>query len=419
MLIAPRALLRSLADAAIARAAPARVADHLPPPPRGRTVVVGAGKAAAAMAQAFEAVWPHPLEGLVVTRYGHAVPCRRIAVVEAAHPVPDQAGATAARHMLALVSGLTPDDLVVALISGGGSALATLPAPGLSLADLQAVNAVLLKSGADIAAMNCLRKHLSAVSGGRLAAAAHPAKVWTCAISDVPGDDPAVIASGPTVPDPSTLAEARAVVARYGLELPAAVRARLHDPAAETPKPGDPAFATAAFRLVARPLESLCAAADAARAAGLAPLILGDALTGEAREAGAVMAGIARSVAEHDLPVAKPALLLSGGETTVTVHGAGRGGRNTEFLLGFAVAAAGIPGVHALAVDSDGIDGTEDNAGAVVTPDTLARLKAAGLDPVALLAANDTYSAFAAIGDLVVTGPTFTNVNDIRAVLIV
>jgi hydroxypyruvate reductase len=418
-----RALLRALADAAIARAAPGRVADHLPPRPGGRTVVVGAGKASAAMAAAFEAAsfqagWPHPLHGLVVTRYGHAVPCRHIEVVEAAHPVPDEAGARAARRMLDMVAGLTPDDLVVALVSGGGSALATLPAPGLGLADLQAVNAALLRSGADIGAMNCLRKHLSAFSGGRLAAAAYPARVWTLAISDVPGDDPAVIASGPTVPDPSTLADARAVVARFRLALPPAAAARLADPAAETPKPGHPAFANATFRLVARPLESLLAAADLARAAGVTPLILGDALTGEAREVGALMAGIARAVAEHGLPVAKPAVLLSGGETTVTVRGTGKGGRNTEFLLGFALAAAGCPGVHALAIDTDGIDGSEHNAGAVVTPDTLARLKAAGVDAAARLADNDAYSAFAAIGDLVVTGPTHTNVNDFRAVLV-
>jgi hydroxypyruvate reductase len=411
-------LLRRLADAAIARAAPARVAEHLPPKPKGRTIVVGAGKASAAMAQAFEAAWPYDLAGLLVTRYGHAVPCRHIEIVEAAHPVPDAAGARAAKRMLALVSNLTADDLVVALMSGGGSALLTLPAPGLTLADLQSVNAALLRSGADIGAMNCLRKHLSAMSGGRLAVAAHPARVWTCAISDVPGDDPAVIASGPTVPDPTTLADARAVVARYGLALPDAARARLADPAAETPKPGHPAFANATFRLVARPLESLLAAAEVARAAGVTPLVLGDAVTGEAREVGAVMAGIARAVAEHDLPVAKPAVLLSGGETTVTVRGRGKGGRNTEFLLGFALAAAGLPGVHALAIDTDGIDGSVDNAGAMVAPDTLARLKAAGLDPAALLADNDCWSAFAAIGDLVVTGPTYTNVNDVRAVLV-
>ncbi|BBF93288.1 glycerate kinase type-2 family protein [Blastochloris tepida] len=414
----PRAFLRRLAEAAIARAAPDRVADHLPPKAVGRTVVVGAGKASAAMASAFEAAWPHPLAGLVVTRYGHAVPCRRIEVVEAAHPVPDAAGADAARRILDLVSGLGPDDLVVALMSGGGSALLTLPAPGLTLADLQAVNATLLRSGADIGAMNTLRKHLSAISGGRLAAAVHPARLWTLAISDVPGDDPAVIASGPTVPDPTTLADARAVVVRYNLALPPATAARLDDPAAETPKPGDPAFANATFRLVARPLESLMAAAEVARAAGITPLILGDALTGEAREVGTMMAGIARAVAEHDLPVAKPAVLLSGGETHVTVRGSGRGGRNSEFLLGFALAAAGLPGTFALAIDTDGIDGSEDNAGAIAAPDTLARLVAAGCDPAALLADNDAYSAFAAIGDLVVTGPTHTNVNDFRAVLV-
>ncbi len=416
----PRPLLRRLFDAGVAAADPARIVPrHLPARPEGRTVVVGAGKASAAMARAFEQAWDGPLEGLVVTRYGHGLPCDRIEIVEAAHPVPDQAGVAAARRIVERVAALGADDLVVALISGGGSALLTLPAPGLTLADTQAVNRALLRSGAGIGAINTVRRHLSAVTGGRLAAAAHPARVMALVISDVPGDDPAAVASGPTVADPTTLEDARAVVARFGLDLPEAARRALDDPANETPKPGDRALAGAETRLIATPEAALDAAAAAARAAGLTPLVLGDAIEGEAREVGVVMAGIARYAARTGAPVAPPAVILSGGETTVTVRGAGgRGGRNGEFLLALALALDGAAGIAALAADTDGIDGTEDNAGAIVLPDTLARMRAAGVDPAAALSANDAYTAFAAVGDLVVTGPTRTNVNDFRAVLL-
>jgi glycerate 2-kinase len=416
----PRPLLRRLFEAAVAAADPARIVPaHLPERPKGRTVVVGAGKASAAMARAFERVWDGPLEGLVVTRYGHGLPCARIEIVEAAHPTPDRAGFDAARRIVERVSELGADDLVVALISGGGSALLAVPAPGLTLEDEQAVNRALLRSGAGIRAMNTVRRHLSGVKGGRLAAAAHPARVVSLVISDVPGDDPAAVASGPTVADPSTLAEAREIVRRYALDLPDAARRALDDPANETPKPGDGLLARAETRLIATPRAALDAAAQAARAEGSTPLVLGDAIEGEAREVGTAMAGIARYARRVGEPVAAPAVILSGGETTVTVRGeGGRGGRNTEFLLGLALALDGADGIAALAADTDGIDGTEDNAGAVVLPDTLARMGAAGVDPTAALAANDAYSAFAAVGDLVVTGPTLTNVNDLRAVLI-
>ncbi len=416
----PRPLLRRLFDAAVAAADPARIVPaHLPARPEGRTVVVGAGKASAAMARAFERAWDGPLEGLVVTRYGHGCPCDRIEIVEAAHPTPDEAGFDAARRIVETVSGLGADDLVVALISGGGSALLTVPAPGLALADKQAVNRALLRSGADIREMNVVRRHLSGVKGGRLAAAAHPARVVSLLISDVPGDDPSAVASGPTVADPSTLADAREIVRRYALDLPDAARRALDDPANETPKPGDPALARAETHLVATPKASLDAAAAAARAEGLTPLVLGDAIEGEAREVGTCMAGIARYAARVGEPVAAPAVILSGGETTVTVTGeGGKGGRNTEFLLGLALALDGADGIAALAGDTDGIDGSEDNAGAVVLPDTLARMRAAGVDPAGALAANDAYTAFAAVGDLVETGPTLTNVNDVRAILV-
>jgi len=419
-----RAALRRMFEAAVRAADPRAVlAPHLPEPPaKGRVVVVGAGKSAAVMAQAVEAAWPEvPLSGLVVTRYGHAVPTRRVEVVEASHPVPDAAGEAAARRILAMMGGLTAEDLVLFLVSGGGSALLALPAPGLTLADKQAVNRALLASGATIHEMNCVRRHLSAIKGGRLAAAAHPARVVTLAISDVPGDDPAVIASGPTVPDPTTFAEARAIVARYGIALPEAVARHLEAAAEETPKPGDPRLARAEFRLIATPHMALGAAAEAARGLGLTPLILGDALEGEAREVGTVLAGIARSVRAHGLPVAPPAVLLSGGETTVTIRAAGppgQGGRNTECLLGAALALAGAPGVWGLMADTDGIDGIGDAAGAVATPDTLARARAAGRDPRAALDAHDSGGLFAALGDTVVTGPTLTNVNDFRALLI-
>ncbi len=417
-----RALLLRMFEAAVAAAAAsACVPKLLPPPPAGRTVVVGAGKAAAAMAQAVAAHWPpnRPLSGLVVTRYGHGVAALdRIEVVEASHPVPDVAGQGAAARILDMVRGLGADDLVLCLISGGGSALLALPAPGVSLADKQAVNRALLRSGAGIHDMNCVRKHLSAIKGGRLAAAAAPALVVTLLISDVPGDDPSVIASGPTVPDPSTRAHARAVLARHGIVPPPSVAARLLDPAAETPKPGDAAFARSRTVIAATPQASLEAAADVARGAGMLPLILGDAIEGEAVEVARVMAGIARHCARHSQPAPPPCVLISGGETTVTVRGQGRGGRNAEFLLGLAVALDGHPGIHAIACDTDGIDGTEDNAGALLAPDSLARAAAAGLDARARLADNDGYGFFEALGDLVTTGPTRTNINDFRAILV-
>ena len=414
-----RALLRQLFDAAIASADPRLVVPaHVPAPPRGRTVVVGAGKASAAMAQAFERSWTGDLSGLVITRYGPAVRCERIEIVESAHPVPDAHGEAAARRMLDQVKGLTADDLVVALVSGGGSALMPLPAPGLTLADKQAINRALLRSGAAIGEMNAVRKHLSAIKGGRLAVAAHPARVATLLISDVPGDDPAVIASGPTVPDASTFAEARAVLAHYGITGPASVIRHLEAAQNETPKPGDPAFAGDEVRVIARPQQALEAAAGLARSAGLMPVILGDAIEGEAREVARVMAGIARQVRRHGQPAAAPCVLLSGGETTVTVRGNGRGGRNVEFLLALAIALGSEAAVSAIAGDTDGVDGAEEVAGAIITPDTLARAGALGLSPAHLLENNDAHSFFAALGDQIITGPTLTNVNDFRAILI-
>lgn len=408
----PRALLRRMFDAALASAQPARcLPAQLPAPPAGRTVVVGAGKAAAAMARAVEDHWDGPLGGLVVTRYGHRVPTRSIAVVEAAHPVPDAAGRRAAGDVLAAVSGLGADDLVLCLISGGASALLALPAPGLALDDKQAVTGALLRSGAAIGEINCVRKHLSAIKGGRLAAACHPAPVATLSISDVPGDDPAVIGSGPTVPDPTTFADARAVLRKYRIAGPAAVLRHLERGAEETPKPGDPRLARARTRLVAAPAMALAAAADVARKAGYAPRILGDALEGEART-------LARAHAERARAAVHGTMLLSGGEATVTVTGDGRGGPNAEYALALALALDGAPGVFAMACDTDGIDGTEDNAGALVTPDTLARARAAGEDAAARLAANDAYGFFAALDDLVTTGPTLTNVNDFRAIIV-
>lgn len=417
--------LRTLFAAATAAAAPARcLPSHLAalplPTGRGRLLVVGAGKAAAAMAQVVEAHWPAPapLAGLVVTRYGCAVPCARIEVVEAAHPVPDAAGQAAARRMLDMVRGLGPDDRVLALISGGGSALLAAPAPGITLADKRAITAALLGSGASIHEMNCLRKHLSAIKGGRLAAAAWPAKVLTLAISDVAGDDPEVIASGPTVGDPSTCADALAIVERHAIAIPAALRERLASGELETPKPGDPRLANAEFRIVANPLLALRAAAEAARKAGVTPLILGDEIEGEARDVARALAGIAKSCARHCTPARPPCVLLSGGEATVTLRGSGRGGRNSELLLALAIALQGHPRIHALAGDTDGIDGSEDNAGALIAPDTLHRARARGLDARAALADNDAYGFFAALGDLLITGPTLTNVNDFHAILI-
>jgi hydroxypyruvate reductase len=417
--MSPREFLRSLFDAALAAADPARcVAPHLPPRPKGRTIVVGAGKAAAKMARTVEERWPSPLSGLVVTRYGHGVACDRIEVVEAAHPVPDAAGQRAAARILEMVQGLSADDLVLCLISGGGSALLALPAPGLSLDDKRAVNRALLRSGAAIGEMNCVRKHLSAIKGGRLAAAAAPARLVSLLISDVPGDDPAVIASGPTVPDPTTFADALAVLRKYGIDGPAGVVAHLEAAADETPKPGDPRLARVETKIIARPQDALDAAAAVARHAGITPVILGDSIEGEAREVATVHAGIARQVRRHGQPALAPAVLISGGETTVTVRGGGRGGRNAEFLLALAVALNGEPGIHAVAGDTDGIDGTEDNAGALLDPASIARAAARGIDAPRALADNDGYGFFAALGDLIITGPTRTNVNDFRAILI-
>ncbi|MFA6312463.1 MAG: glycerate kinase [Sterolibacterium sp.] len=424
----PQILLRSLFDAALAVADPARcVPPHLPPPrgkTMGRTIVIGAGKAAAAMALALERHWPggpESLEGFVVTRYGHGMPCRRIEVIEASHPVPDSAGEVAAQRALQAVRGLSADDLVLVLLSGGGSALLVAPAPGVTLADKQAVTRALLASGASIHEINCVRKHLSAIKGGRLAAAAWPARVLTLAISDVPGDDPATIASGPTVADPTSSADAREILQRYAIDPPRSVREWLLDAASETPKPDATRLSTSEYRVIATPQQALVAAAEAARKAGVTPLVLGDAIEGEAREVARVLAGMALSCAQHGTPLPVPCVLLSGGETTVTMKGRGRGGRNAEFLLALAVALAAQPtsaDISAIACDTDGIDGSEDNAGAMATPDTLARAAAAGVDARAMLADNDAYGFFAAIGDLVVTGPTRTNVNDFRAILI-
>ena len=415
----PKALLLRLFEAAIASAQPARViARHLPEPPRGRTLAIGAGKASAEMARALEEGWPGELSGLVVTRYGHAAQTRRIEIVEASHPVPDEAGERGARRMLEMVRGLTVDDLVICLISGGGSALLALPGEGLTLADKQEISRALLRSGANIGEMNTVRRHLSAIKGGRLAAACHPAKVVTLAISDVPGDEPAVIASGPTVPDATTCADALAILRRYGVEVPLAARAMLESGAGETIKPGDPRLADVAFRMIATPQLALEAAAAVAGEAGIPAFILGDAIEGEAREVGTVLAGIALQVARHGQPFPKPCLLLSGGETTVTIRGDGRGGRNVEFLLGLGEALAGHPGIHALAGDTDGVDGAEEVAGAYLAPDSIARALERGTRIVDSLARNDGHGFFELLGDDVVTGPTLTNVNDFRAILI-
>ena len=406
----PRTLLRQLFDAAVTRSLPSVcVPQFLPPrPATGRIVVVGAGKAAAAMAQAVEKAWGN-VSGLVVTRYRHATPCQHIEVVEAAHPVPDQAGQDAARRMLSMVQGLSENDLVLALISGGGSALLALPAAGVTLADKQRINRDLLRSGATIAEMNCVRKHLSAIKGGRLAAAAYPARVITLAISDVPGDDPAVIASGPTVGDPTGSNDAQAIAAKYGISLPNL---------SETIKPADPRLARAEYRMIVTPQAALEAAAQLARAQGYTPLILANAMEGEARDVALVHAAIAKQVVQWGQPAPAPLVLLSGGETTVTVRGNGRGGRNAEFLLALAVALDGHPGIYAIAGDTDGVDGTENNAGAIIDPQTLTKAQQAGLNAKAHLSDNDGYRFFAALDDLVITGPTLTNVNDFRAILI-
>lgn len=415
-----RDLLERLFRAAVARAEPGpAIAAALPEKPRGRTIVIGAGKASAQMAAAFEAAWDAPLEGLVVTRYGYAAPTSRIEVLEASHPVPDAAGEAAAARLMAMLENLTADDLVVALVSGGGSALLAAPGPGMSLADEQAVNIALLASGAPIGVMNAIRKELSLVKGGRLAALAAPARVVTLVVSDVPGDDPSLVASGPTVPNPSSRAEARRLVELYGIALPLAAAAALAGEDNPAPRPDDPRFARNRVAIVASASLSLDAAAATARAAGMEAAILSDAVEGEAREVAKVHAAIAREIATRDRPFRKPVVLLSGGETTVTLRGkGGKGGRNAEFLLAFAIAVDGVPGIAALAADTDGIDGTEDNAGAFADGTTATRLRAAGIDPRDALARNDAWTAFAALGDLFVTGPTGTNVNDFRAVLI-
>ncbi len=418
----PRALLTAMFDAAVAAADPMRcVPRHLPRDVTGRLVVIGAGKASARMAQAVEAHWTGPLEGVVVTRYGHAAPCARIRIIEAAHPVPDRAGEMATLDILDAVAGLTQHDMVLALISGGGSALLTAPAAGITLEEKRAVNTALLRSGAHIGEMNTVRKHLSEVKGGGLAAAAFPARVLSLMISDVPGDDPGTIASGPTVGTTSTPADALALLQRYGIDIPDSVRAQL---AGGNPPPGidDPRLARTENRIIAAPQLSLEAAAQVARDAGVTPLILGDAIEGESREVAKVMAGIAAQTRRHGQPLPCPCVLISGGETTVTVRGEGRGGRNVEFALALSLAleeALGeTPGIHAIACDTDGVDGAEEVAGAVVDPSTLHRARRAGLDPRAMLAANDGHTFFERLDDRIVTGPTLTNVNDFRAILV-
>lgn len=412
----PEKLLRHLFDVAIASALPSKVlAAHLPEKPKGRCIVIGAGKASAAMAQALEQAWPDvPMTGVVVTRYGHAVPTQKIRIIEAAHPVPDDNSLLAAREILSAVKGLRENDLVIALISGGGSALLVSPMKGLTLADKQAVNKALLYSGAGIGDMNVVRKHLSAVKGGKLAQAASPARVVTLVISDVPGDDPAIIASGPTVEDETTTADALEILYRYKADVPPHVWDALSRIQSK------PSRFQSDIRMIASPVMALKAAASAAKAAGIMPMVLGDALEGEARELGKVMAGMALSVRSHGLPVTAPCVLLSGGETTVSIgaDNAGKGGRNTEFLLSAVMALHAARAIWGLACDTDGIDGSEDAAGAIIAPDTLARAKAHGLDATRALAAHDSYAFFKPLGDLVMTGPTLTNVNDFRALLV-
>lgn len=406
-------------DAAISAAQPALcIPPFLPDPPKGRLVVIGAGKASAAMARAVEEHWPGPLSGLVVTRHGHGVPCERIEVVEAAHPVPDAAGEAAARRILALVQGLTADDLVLCLVSGGGSALLPLALPGLTLADKQQLSRALLASGASIGEINTVRRHLSALKGGRLALACAPARVVNLLLSDVPGDDPIDIASGPTVPDPTTCADALAILRRYGIATPPAALQLLESGEGESPKPGDARLPPITAHLIATPQRALEAAAHVAREAGYAVHILGDAIEGEARDVGKVLGGIALQVARRQQPFVPPCVLLSGGETTVTVRGPGRGGRNVEFLLSLGLTLNGAPGIHALAGDTDGVDGQEEIAGAILSPDTLQRARALGLHPRERLDDNDGHGFFTALGDAIITGPTLTNVNDFRAILI-
>jgi len=418
--IAPHALFTSLFSAAVSAADPRLVIrKHLPERPKGRTIVIGAGKGSAQMAQAFEEAWDGPLEGVVVTRYGYGAPCRRIEVLEAAHPVPDEAGLAASQRLFSAVSGLTADDLVVALVSGGGSALLPSPPEGMTLADEIAVNEALLASGAPISAMNTVRKHLSTIKGGRLALAAHPGRVVSLVVSDIPGDNPAFVASGPTVPDGATRQDARDIVAAWKLDLPAAALRHLETAAADAPRPEDPRFAANAVEVIASAAVSLEAAAQAAREQGIEAVILSDSIEGEARDIAGMHAAMAREIATRDRPFNKPVLLLSGGETTVTIRGkGGKGGRNSEFQLALALGIDGVPGIHAFAADTDGIDGSEDNAGAFADHTSAARMRAAGVDPRAALARNDAWTAFDAVGDLFAPGPTGTNVNDLRAVLI-
>ena len=419
MSTSPRELLQQMFEAAVAAAQPALcIPPHLPATPRGRLIVIGAGKASAAMARALEDCWSGPLEGVVVTRYGYAVPCQRIEIIEASHPVPDAAGQIAAQRILSTVGNLTADDTVLCLISGGGSSLLVLPIDGITLEDKQTVNRELLKSGATISEMNTIRRHLSAIKGGRLAAACHPAKVVTLLISDVPGDNPCDIASGPTVGDASTCDDALAIVRRYGIELPANVRAVLESGRGESVKPDDQRLQNIETRLITTPQIALEAAAKVARAAGITPYILSDAIEGEARDVGKVLGAIALQVARRDQPFSAPCVLLSGGETTVTLRGNGRGGRNVEFLLALGIALDGQAGIHALAADTDGVDGQEEIAGAYLAPDTLQRAWAQGIRPKDCLANNDGHGFFGALNDSVVSGPTLTNVNDFRAIVI-
>jgi len=423
-MIDSKSFLTSIFNAAVAAADPEKtIRNHLPARPKGRTIVIGAGKGSAQMAAAFEKVWDGPIDGLVVTRYGYGAKCERIEIIEAAHPVPDAAGLEASRRVLEKVRGLSADDLVVALISGGGSALLPSPAPGLTLADEIAVNEALLASGAPIAAMNTIRKHVSTIKGGRLAAAAHPARVVSLVVSDIPGDNPALVASGPTVPDTGSRADALASIAAYGMKLPASVMAHINSSAADAPRPDDPRFAGNEVHLTASAGVSLEAAAAEATRQGIEAVILSDAIEGEAREVGGVHAAIAREVATRNRPFTKPVLILSGGETTVTLRAPingvrGKGGRNSEFLLAFAIGINGIDGIDALAADTDGIDGSENNAGAFADGSTVARMRVAGVDAKAMLAGNNAWTAFNAIGDLFVPGPTGTNVNDLRAILV-
>ncbi|GAA4120080.1 glycerate kinase [Aminobacter aganoensis] len=414
----PKQFLTKIFEAAVAAADPElTIRRHLPEKPKGRTIVIGAGKGSAQMAAAFEKAWEGPLEGVVVTRYGFAAPCERIRIVEASHPVPDANGLEASKLLLQTVSGLTEDDLVVALVSGGGSALLPSPAGSLTLADEIAVNEALLASGAPISAMNTIRKHISGIKGGRLAAAAHPARVVSLVVSDIPGDNPALVASGPTVPDEASRADALRLIETYRIALPENVMAHINSAAADAPQPSDPRFARNEVHVIASAAVSLDAAAEAARKQGVETVILSDAIEGEAREVGGVHAAIAREVAVRNRPFKKPVLILSGGETTVTLRAKGKGGRNSEFLLAFAIGIDGLTGIDALAADTDGIDGSEDNAGAFADGSTVARMHGAGVDAKAMLAGNNAWTAFNSVGDLFVPGPTGTNVNDLRAIL--